>query len=139
MSTPLTMPPVITEDQVRRACAGSLEHTHVCARVTEQREVWRAFEKARDIEGARLRAAREARQVAAAKDRADAAEAARAADEAEIREGLRRQFFASNPSASAQVFARLADRLYDEHVLEQVRKGRDAATSALRRTGDYSL
>ena len=51
--------------------------------------------KERDAEEARLRQAREAKQAAEAKERADAREAERAAEEAAIREGIRRRFFAA--------------------------------------------
>ena len=44
-----------------------------------------------------------------------------------------------NPSASTGDYERLADQLYDEHLLEQARTGRDAEVAALRRSGDYGL
>jgi hypothetical protein len=65
----MNMPPVITVDQVRRACAGPLADSSVCARVREQRETWQEWERERDAEGVQLRQAREARQAETAERR----------------------------------------------------------------------
>ena len=139
-TTVSTMPPVvITEDQVRRACAGSLADSGVCARVKEQHLAWQEWERTRDAEAAQLRAAREAKRTAEAKTRAAAAEAARSAAAMKVREGIRRRFFASNPSASAADYERLADQLYDAELLQRTEASRNAETEALRRSGDYQL
>ena len=138
MSTTLpTMPPVVTEVQVRRACAGSLADTSVCVRVKEQRVAWQAFERERDAEGARLRADREAKQAAEAKARADAREAERAAAMDALKTQARASFFAANREAGEDDFERLWPRLRDDELVRRTAEARDADRDAALRSGDY--
>jgi hypothetical protein len=52
-----------------------------------------------------------------------------------VQERLRREFFAANPTASEEDWLRLRDRVYEERLLEQMRRGGTVTQAALGRAG----
>jgi hypothetical protein len=134
-----TSPTRVSQDELDRLERMAGKDSYVYQRLAEQRAEYLKWEAERDREEAQLRQERESRQAAEAKTRADAREARRAAEEAEIRDDLRRRFFAANPSASTADYKRVAGRLYDDELMRRATEGRDAEIAALRRRGGYAM
>jgi hypothetical protein len=139
-ATTLGLPPTrVTQDELDRMERMGGKDSSAYQRLAEQRREWVAWEKERDAEGARLRAAREAKQAEAAKERADAREAERAAAMDALKAQVRSRFFAANPEASEVDYQRVEGRMLDDELIRRAQEGRDAEIAALRRTGNYAL
>jgi hypothetical protein len=124
-----------------RPTADQKEGNHVDSlemqQAIEQAALEEKFREARAAENARLRAEREAQEEAEKQARA---EALRAQAEEELTEMLQRNFYAGNPSATAQDFDRLKGKLKDDWMLEQAKVDRtveDAAALAASTNAEF--
>jgi len=137
-TTTATVPAAMGRWQAEEVCRRAPDSA-ACQRATEQAEDWAAHLAANKAENDALRAAREARQAEEAKTRADAREQERLAVAEALKADIRGRFFAANPSASGEDFARLAQRLYDDALVERTRQGADADRAELLRSGNYAM
>jgi hypothetical protein len=139
-ATTLGLPPTrVTQDELDRMERMGGKDSSAYQRLAEQRREWVAWEKERDAEGARLRAAREAKQAEAAKERADAREAERAAAMDALKAQQRSRFFAANPEASEADYQRVEGRMLDDELVRRAQEGRNAEVAAFRRRGSSEM
>jgi len=132
------IPPRMDRSEAERICRLA-PGSSACDRAKEQAAAWEGYLAQRNVENDRLRAAREARQAADAKARADAREQERLAVAEALKAEIRRTFFSANPSASDEDFARLAQRLYDDALVERTRQGADADRAELMTRHTYGM
>ncbi len=132
------IPPRMDRVEAERVCRLA-PGSSACDRAKEQAAAWEGYLAQRKAENGRIRAEREARQAEEAKTRADAREQEREAEADALKAEIRRTFFSANPSASGEDFARLAQRLYDDALVERTRQGADGARAELMTRHDYGM
>jgi hypothetical protein len=139
-TTTLGLPPTrVTEDMVRRACAGSLLGSGVCPQRKEQQREWDPWEAARGREETRLQQTREQRLAVAYAGQQQRRQTEREAAMAPLKAQPRSCCFSANRTVAECDTERLSQCLLADELIQRVRAGGDTEVTAARRRGRSTL